>query len=137
MLLYRLWQSTRGPRAQYTPGQGEEDLDLPFGKIYKSVDGGISLHDASSKLEWGAIWTLAIDPARPLYGLRRDRSWRIQNLGWRPDVGFDEPTASAQVFSIALDPQNPSTIYRGRWVTAGHSQQRFTKARMGAKVGMR
>jgi hypothetical protein len=74
------------------------------------------LRDTGFEREWGGIRDLVIDPRDPstVYAAADHGLYKTSNSGSRWDLKTS-PTQVIQVFSIALDSQNPSTIYVGHW----------------------
>jgi photosystem II stability/assembly factor-like uncharacterized protein len=107
-----------------------------WGNVYKSVDGGISLRDTGFQREWGGIWALAIDPrdSSTVYAGADHGVYKTSDGGLTWDS--KSPTEVGRYIPLPLTHKIQARSILGVG-TARHSQQRFTKARMGAKVGMR
>jgi len=100
----------RNPDTMYMGTLGFEDG--PSGKVYKTVDGGISWRDTHSP-DWGGVLRLTTDPfdSRIIYagtdwwGVYKSRDGGETWVAGTPPV--------LQAFSIAVDPKHPGTIYAG------------------------
>lgn len=95
----------------------------PAGGVYKSLDGGAHWSAASDGLTDVRVRALAIDPQTPatLYAVTQASGvyksldggahWTAANQGIDGVGGFP-PTLG--VVTLAIDPQNPATLYAGR-----------------------
>ncbi len=82
--------------------------------IYKSLDGGLSWHAANTGLGSLSINSLAIDPQThtTLYaGMYKNQIYKSTDGGASWKLSASGMQAEAVVYSIAIDPSQPSRIY--------------------------
>jgi len=97
--------------------------------VFKSTDTGNSWSPANSGLPTDSfVLALAIDPQTPttLYAVSNRSIFRSTNGGSSWDLLFtfsvtiwDQPGSGGSVKNLAIDPQTPTTLYVGRWISAG------------------